>query len=129
MLPSHSVKPTEPLQTIPAVGPTLRVTESAMTGDGGSFLLSLGELRPVQPYGYGEMFADGNSAYVEHARFALSQTALVTLKNAIAEAEAWHTRHFGPLLDVVAHKAKITEEIGPTYQPQPELTRVGLRGV
>jgi len=127
MEPNPFAKPTRIPDIIPAETPTLRVTETVVESDGGSFTLSLGEYRPIRPYTPDQRNADGNSAYVELARFALSPVTLAALKQAILNAESFHAKHFGPLPDVAQFKARLAAEGGPMIQPLPEEKRAGLR--
>jgi hypothetical protein len=120
-------KPSRLPDVIPSDGPTVRVTETLVESDGGTFTLTLGEYRPVSRYAVNERHADDNSAYVEIARFALSPMTLQALKASIADAERYHEAHFGELPNFIEHKARLNEEVGGIFAvPEPE-PRLGLR--
>jgi hypothetical protein len=101
--------------------PTTRATSFLCELDGGSFTLTLSELRPVQPWTAENRFS-GASGFVEVGRFALSPIAFSNLKDALAQAEASYVKILGPLPDPKAYYEKIAAEL-----PDSEDRRMGFR--
>jgi hypothetical protein len=102
--------------------PTTRVTSVLCELDGGSFVLTLAELRPVQPWTAENRFA-GATGFVEVGRFALSPIAFSNLKDALAQAEASYVKVLGPLPDAKKYYEKIASDL-----PEAEVERrMGFR--
>jgi hypothetical protein len=106
--------------------PTIKATAAQCEVDGGAFVLTLSDLRPVEPHTHIDRFSEGKSAFVEVGRFMLSPVAFLHLKQQIENAEKWYHAHFGELPDL----AKLTEVLASNI-PQPEKReterRLGLR--